>query len=143
MHIAHRKEKLLSVEDVARHCGLKRRQIANLARDGKIDGARRSADGYHFEYPDTEKLRTWIAWKRQAIRRRQAPVKNPRNDGVPSPHAVAVHFMFWRREIGESWKTMDLATLLQLSDLLRPVAAFYEEVCDLADDRIGAEEIPH
>jgi len=71
MHIAHsRGEKFLSVEQLAKLAGLKRRQIANLAKAGDVPGARRSSDGYHFEYPDTADLRLWSENKRRKTEER-------------------------------------------------------------------------
>jgi hypothetical protein len=71
MHIAHSKTaEFLSVEQLAKLAGLQRRQIANLARAGEIPGARRSADGYHFEYPDAADLRLWIDNKRRQTEQR-------------------------------------------------------------------------
>ncbi len=88
MHIAHtRVEKFLSVEQLAKLAGLKRRQIANLAKAGDIPGARRSSDGYHFEYPDSADLRLWSENKRRKTQERlQFSSSTRRYDDLYSSH---------------------------------------------------------
>lgn len=77
MHIAHSSGKQLTVEQVAKGAGIKRRQVAYLADRGEIPGVRRSADGYHFEYRDGPALRLWFKRKRRAARERSLELPKP------------------------------------------------------------------
>ena len=105
MHIAQsRGPKFVSVEELAKLAGVKRRQIANLARAGEIPGARSAPNGYHFEYPDTPELRAWIKQKRRVaseraqLRRLPAPVKwySARADvDMQLPRKLTLAFFGW------------------------------------------------
>ena len=104
MHIAHRRNRVgITVEELAKRVGLKRRQIAELARRGKIPGANRP-DGYHYEYPVTPELLDWIEWKRRQVERRKQPDSESRkirtNTGVITIHGIRAEFDVWIRRVG-------------------------------------------
>ena len=102
MHIAHLEEqKLIGVEELAKRVGLKRRQIAKLARNGKIPGAIRP-DGYHYEYRVTPELLDWIEWKRRRIQRRKQPesFQTRTNTGVITIQGLRQSFDIWKRRMG-------------------------------------------
>jgi hypothetical protein len=126
MHIAQSSEsKLISVEKLAKLAGVKRRQIANLARAGEIPGARSAPNGYHFEYPDTPELRSWIkqrrrvASERSQLRRLPAPVKwySARADvDMQLPRKLAETFFGWYEWMKQNrplhrWSEEDLRAL--------------------------------
>jgi hypothetical protein len=72
MHIAHSTTGILTVEAVAKLAGLKRRQVANLARKGGvIPDVERAPNGYHFVYHDTPRLRYWAREQRMRAQSRQ------------------------------------------------------------------------
>src|SRR5437773_2606895 len=109
MHIAHhRRRKTIAVTEVARRAGLKRRQVAYRAARGEVPDARRSRDGYHFQYGDTSRLRLWCEeQKRRAAERRlvfSAPKKWYQRDfylekadpDMLLPRKVADAFFAWR-----------------------------------------------
>jgi hypothetical protein len=84
--------------------GLKRRQIAYLARNGQIPGAIRP-DGYHYQYPVTPELLDWIKWKRRQVERRKHPgspeSRKIRTDtGVITIHGIRGLFDVWIRRVG-------------------------------------------
>ena len=103
MHIAHlASPESFTVEELADRVGLKRRQIAQLARDGKIPGAIRP-DGYHFEYVVTPELLDWVEWKRRQVIRRKHPTEreNRRTDsGVITIQGLRQTFEIWVRRVG-------------------------------------------
>ena len=95
MHIAHLEEqKVIGVEELAKRVGLKRRQIGQLARNGKIPGAIRP-DGYHYVYSLTPELLDWIEWKRRQVERRKHQ-KVPKQGEYGSHHnpRVAPEFRY-------------------------------------------------
>jgi hypothetical protein len=108
MHMAHlQNAKLLTVEEIAKLAGVKRRQVANLARRGEVPGARRASNGYHFEYPDSPALRLWIKRKRRLAKERQQLFAAPRwyypkgDVDMKLPRKLAGAFSewkFWMRE---------------------------------------------
>jgi hypothetical protein len=103
MHIAYLTiGQVLSVEQLAELVGLKRRQIAYEARNGKIPGAIRP-DGYHYEYRVTPELLDWIESKRRQVARRKHPSlrENRRTDtGVLTIHGMRQDFDIWKRRVG-------------------------------------------
>jgi len=103
VHIAHRRSQVgITVEELAKEVGLKRRQIAELARRGKIPGAIRP-DGYHYEYRVTPELLDWIESKRRQVARRKHPSlrENRRTDtGVLTIHGMRQDFDIWKRRVG-------------------------------------------
>ena len=94
-------QKLIGVEELAKRAGLKRRQIAQLARNGKIPGAIRP-DGYHYEYRVTPELLDWIEWKRRRIQRRKQPesFQTRTNTGVITIQGLRQSFDIWKRRMG-------------------------------------------
>ncbi len=121
--------RFLTVMQVAKLYGLKRGQIANLARRGRIPGAVRGPDGVHFQYPDTTELRKEAkAAKTRSLEagKRLFPpsraLKGAKEGGVGSPHAVRQQFDFWRREIGDRWETLPPEQIEDLHALLLPIA---------------------
>ena len=116
---------------VANLYGLKRGQIANLARRGKIPGVVRGPDGVHFQYPDTPELREAAkAAKTRSLEAGQRlfppsrQLKGAAAGGVGSPHAVRQQFDFWMREIGGRWETLPADQLRALHAMLRPITEF-------------------
>lgn len=100
MHIAHSLAEFLTVDEVAKRVGLKRRQIANLARAGEINGARRSPDGYHFEYPVSKELLMWISEKKKStIRQRQKPARKLASGRGILPHDVATAWKYFSKGV--------------------------------------------
>ena len=102
MHIAHLKiGEVLPVEQLAELVGLKRRQIAYLARNGKIPGVI-CPDGCHFQYLVTPELLDWIEWKRHQLQRRKQPksCKTKTNAGVITIHGIRQSFDIWKRRVG-------------------------------------------
>ena len=94
MHIAHRSEQnSLVLRSLQKELDLKRRQIAQLARNGKIPGAIRP-DGYHYVYPLTPELFDWIEWKRRQVQRRKQPksFQNKNEHGSHHDPRVAPEF---------------------------------------------------
>jgi hypothetical protein len=105
MHIAHlQNAEFISVEELAKTIGLKRRQIAQLARDGKIPGAIRP-DGYHYVYPLTRELLHWIKWKCRQVERRKHPNspesrKIRKDQRVTTIRGIRAQFDVWIRRVG-------------------------------------------
>src|SRR5437879_9611195 len=105
MHIAHHKNgKVITVEQLAKMVGLGRRQIAQLARDGKIPGVIRP-NGYQNQYPLTPELLDWIPWKRRQVERRKHPDspesrKIRTNAGVITIHGIRAQFDVWISGVG-------------------------------------------
>ena len=106
MHIAHKAHPLLTVNEVAKLAGVKRRQVAYLARAGEIPGARLSADKYHFEYADTPALRVWAKNKRRLAKERLMIFRSPRpydrfyypkgDSDLKLPRRIARAFTNWK-----------------------------------------------
>src|SRR5215472_15718249 len=103
MHIAHRQNTgFITVEELAKRVGLKRRKIAELARDGKIPGAIQP-DGYHYAYPLTPELLDWIEWKRRRVNQRQRSLKMPHPklaSGVITVQGIRMEFDLSMRRVG-------------------------------------------
>jgi hypothetical protein len=102
MHIAHRHNAgFINVEELAKRVGLKRRQIAELARRGKIPGAIQP-DGYHYVYPITRELLDWIEWKRLKVQQRKRRVKKAKvnlETGVITVSGIRQEFDIWLRRV--------------------------------------------
>jgi hypothetical protein len=102
VHITHPKiGEVLTVEQLARLVGLKRRQIAYLAKSGEIPSVIRP-DGYHYQYFVTPELLDWIEWKRRQVRRRNQPKSFPTrtNTGVITVQGLRQSFDIWKRRVG-------------------------------------------
>jgi len=133
MHIAHSSKKTLSVEQIAQRTGLKRRQIANLARAGKIPGAVRR-DGFHFEYRVCPELIEWIEWKTAKVAEQRHP-KSPRapreGGGVLNIQGIRVEFDIWLRRVGGVQGILKKLTQEERGSILReikPIAWLYFEL---------------
>jgi len=135
MHIAHLGEaRVIGVEELAKEVGLKRRQIAELARRGKIPGAIRP-DGYHYLYPVTAELLDWIAWKHHRVKQRRRPIEAAKPkaiSGAITIQGIRQEFDIWSRRVG------GLDGVLKMSpehrkDLvleLQPIARFYSRLAE-------------
>jgi len=103
MHIAHLQDyKSIGVEELAKRAGLKRRRIAQMARNGEIPGAIR-LDGYHYTYPVTPELLDWIEWKHRKVQQRKHPAKTAKvkpTIGVITVHGMRQDFDIWKRRMG-------------------------------------------
>jgi hypothetical protein len=103
MHIAHLVEKqFLTVQELAKRMGLKRRQIAAEARKKRIPGVIRP-DGYHYAYPLTPELLDWVEQKRRQVQRRKkapAPERRKMNTGVITLQGIRAQFDVWLRRVG-------------------------------------------
>ncbi|HEY8899063.1 MAG TPA: hypothetical protein VIM61_01420 [Chthoniobacterales bacterium] len=99
----------IPVETLAHLVGLKRRRIAQLASEGKIPGAVRT-NGYHFRYPDTEELRTWIKEQnssrtlgdgsRWGPQTRRKKTSGAGSGGLTFLHQPRANFEHWLKRIG-------------------------------------------
>jgi hypothetical protein len=130
MHIAHQQNgDFISVEELAKRVLLKRRQIAQLARDGKIPGAIRP-DGYHYVYPVTPELLDWIEWKRRRVQRRKQPVKKAKvnlETGVITVQGIRMEFDLWLRRVGglDGILKMESEVLQDLVVEIQPIARLH------------------
>lgn len=89
------------MEQLAELVGLKRRQIAYLARKEKIPGVIRP-NAYHYEYRVTPELLDWIEWKRRQVQRRKQPesFQTRTNTGVITIQGLRQSFDIWKRRVG-------------------------------------------
>lgn len=117
--------------------GLKRRQVATLARAGEIPGVERP-DGCHYQYARTSELLEWIAWKRQrvATSRRPLPLKiSKKGHGFYSPYGIRRDFDIWLRKVKPQmacWNDEDLEVVrLELS----AIARFYSRIVQMQKSR--------
>jgi hypothetical protein len=96
------------VEQLAKMVGLKRRQIAALARNGEIPSAIRP-DGYHYEYPLTPELLNWIEWKRRQVEKSKQPVpkRHKETSGIISIRGMRHDLEIWRLRIEQEIDTWD------------------------------------
>lgn len=107
MHIAHSENgQFITVEQLAKQIGLKRRQVANLAKKGEIPGVIRP-NGCHYQYPFTPALRDWIQRKRSEVKRRRVRGQSvvPQSAraltrGISSIHGIRMEFEIWLRRVG-------------------------------------------
>jgi hypothetical protein len=133
MHIAHySKVKAFTVEQIAKMTGLKRRQIAYLARKDDFPRVARP-DGYHNEYPVTPQLLAWIARKKQKVANRKRPKarrKPNRASGIISVHGLYFEFQIWLRRVGgaDGIMTMQRDEIQEILGEIRPVVALYHEL---------------
>jgi hypothetical protein len=63
----------------------------------------------------------------------------PKTEGIASPHAVSMQFMFWRRQIGDNWETLNVEQLSQIINLLEPIEEF---LMDLKNRRFNLKTQP-
>jgi hypothetical protein len=134
MHIAHFNEgDLLSVEVIAELTGLKRRQIANLARQMKIPGVSRP-NGYHYQYELTADLRCWIEEKQNRVEKRKLPnapgKQRPTDTGLASIHSARMMFDIWLRKIGGLDGILGLPpeSIRDVMVEIRPIAMLYFQI---------------
>ena len=151
MHIAHlNPAEFLSVRQLEKLTGLKRRQIANLAKYRDIPGARLSANGYHYEYPDSEALREWIMWKQLEVKQRKIrklkpgaewPQNNPAKSGIANLPGIRMEFDMWHQRATsnrplEKWTS---EALLEAVREIYPIAVFVKNVQKILVSRIPRE----
>ena len=103
MHIAHSlSEDSIGVEELAKRVGLKRRRIAQMARNKEIPGATRP-NGYQYIYPATPELLDWIEWKRRKVQQRKQRNGTSRvklTTGVITIQGIRQEFDIWLRRVG-------------------------------------------
>ena len=134
MHIAHSEVgQSITVEQLAKRIGLKRRQVANLAKKGGIPGVSRP-DGCHYQYRLTPELRDWIERKRSEVTRRrvqrQSVVPNSgkaRTHGITTIHGIRMEFDIWLRRVGrlEGILKMDRQSRDDIVGELRAIAELH------------------
>jgi hypothetical protein len=146
MHIAHSDQpELFTVEELADRTGLKRRQIAQEARDGKIPGAIRP-DGYHYAYPVTPELLDWIEWKRRKVQRRKRPIKTAKvkpTTGVITLQGLRQGFEIWFRRVGglDGILKMKSEYLHDIISEIQPIARLYGRIAQELTHRDSIKEI--
>jgi hypothetical protein len=139
MHIAHPKNvELIPVEDLAKSVGLKRRHIAELARNERIPGAIRP-DGYHRVYPVTPELLDWIEWKRRRVQQRKQHVRNAKANletGVITVQGIRQEFDIWLRRVGGLNGILKMPSECRndIAIELRAIARLYSQ---LTNDQLG------
>ena len=142
MHIAHIADgEFLSVEQLAKMVGLKRRQIANLARDERIPDVTRP-DGYHFQYRLTPELRDWIKRTRRQVEmsrlpKAAKPSPKDKNRGVLSLHGISMEFEIWLRKAGSAAGVLaqPADTRAMFAEQLKPMADLYRRIVERSKDR--------
>ena len=127
MHIAHYEDgKFLTVEQIAKMTGLKRRQLANLAKKKMIPGVTRP-NGYHYAYPLTPELWDWIQWKGHRVKQRKVDGRSGLHGsrridtGINSIQGVRGEFDIWRRRVESKLDAWDDETI---EEVRRELAAF-------------------
>ncbi len=118
--------------------GLKRRRIAFLAARGQIPGARRAANGYHFEYFDTREFRCWIADRKIAAikRNKKNPFEWPKTYLLrPSvktnvPLALRICFNKWKGDVLEKYPLFEwpVEEVINLKRQLRPFHELWQQI---------------
>jgi len=145
MHIAYlQKAQFISVEELAKTVGLKRRQIAQLGRDGKIPGAIR-LDGYHYAYPVTPELLDWIEWKRRKVQQRREPSKTGKvnlTSGVITIQGIRQSFDIWLRRVGglDSILKMEPEYRQDIINEIRPIARLHSRLSQALTKRDSTKE---
>jgi len=135
MHIAHvQNAELIGVKELAKKVGLKRRQIAHLARNRKIPDAIQR-DGYHYVYPVTPELRDWIEWKRRKVQQRKQPSKTAKvnlTTGVITVPGIRQEFDIWYRRVGELDGILKMPSKCRndIAIELRPIARLYSQLAN-------------
>jgi hypothetical protein len=133
MHIAHLENvEIIPVEELAKSVELKRRQIAELARNGKIPGAIRP-DGYHYVYPVTPELLDWIEWKRRRVQQRKQRVKKAKvnlETGVITVQGIRQEFDILLRRLGgrDGILKMESEILKDLVVEMQPIARLHSQI---------------
>jgi hypothetical protein len=133
MHIAHQVQlQVIGAEELAKRVGLKRRQIAELARRGKIANAIRP-DGYHYVYPLTPELLDWIEWKRRQVKQRRRPIeaaKPKSTSGVITIHGIRQEFDIWFRRVGsfDEILKMESEYLQDIAGEIQPIARLHSRI---------------
>jgi hypothetical protein len=124
-------------KELADYVGLKPRQIANLARAGKIPGAFRP-HGYQFLYEATPDLSDWAEMKRLAVRRKKNPPsnKNKLNEKIITIHRIRLEFEIWQRRVDlESLADEDVE---EVRSELRAFVRIDHRLAELQDARRSA-----
>ena len=132
MHIAH--QKVLHVGQLAKMVGLQRRQIAYLAKKGRIPDAI-CLDGYHYQYPLTPELSDWIEWKRRQVEERKR-VNSPESRETKTDREVITirgfrrRFDVWLNRVGgvKGILKMDDELRREILGELRPFARLHQNI---------------
>ena len=151
----HRRFGMASYDDDQVAAGLE--QIQFDLGDEKLTSALSKYEGprnesltaeHHFvvsKLEDNEKRSTWLAaaaeQKLTPAQLQKAILGTPKfkNEGIASPHAVSMQFMFWRRQIGDNWQTLNVDQLTQIINLLEPIQEF---LIDLKNQRYSLKTQP-
>lgn len=121
------------MKQLAKMTGLQRRQIANLARKGDIEGATRR-DGYHFEYPVTPELLDWIDEKRRRVAQRKqlkSSAKSPKESGgFLNVYGLRRNFEIWFSRVGRAEGVLKMRPdeIQDVVDEIRPIALLYQRL---------------
>lgn len=123
-HCMSQKMEAIMGPQLAQLVGLKKRQIANLARKGAIPGAFRPY-GNQFRFTLTPELENWIEWKRRNVARSRQPLPENRkaDGGILTIHGLRMKFDIWRRRVEPGLENMDLEIL---DEIRRELTAFVE-----------------
>jgi len=146
MHIAHRgKSELITVKELTKRVGLKRRQIAQLARNGKIPGAIRP-DGYRYAYPVTPELVDWIEWKRNKVKQRRQGIRTGPanvNSGVITIQGLRQSFDIWFGRVGQLYGILKMPPEHRRDILLeiQPIARLHWELSKSLRERDSTKGI--
>jgi hypothetical protein len=103
---------------------------------------------HHFVVAKLEENEKRTAWLDTAAEHKLTPAQlqkaifgppKPKTEGIASPHAVSMQFMFWRRQIGDNWETLNVEQLSQIINLLEPIEEF---LIDLKNQRFNLKTQP-
>ena len=126
MHIAHYKDgDLITVQQVAKIIGLKRRAVAYLAKKRDIPDVT-STDGCHYAYRNTPRFRNWAERKRREVKAKKRPLifRTQRNDvGVLTIQGIRMEFDIWLRKVGQLEGILKMEEEIQ-DEILRELEGF-------------------
>jgi len=145
MHIAHRdQQESVNVEELAKRIGLKRRQVAYLARKGEIPDVI-CVDGYHKAYPLTPANLGYIDWKRQKVKERKQPKTKgggKKTTGVITIQGIRQEFDIWFRRAGRLDGILKIESEY-LEDIIReiqPIARLHSRIIQELRSRDSVKE---
>ena len=137
MHIAHSEDaQSVTVEQLAKMIGLKRRQVANLAKKRNIPGVIRP-NGYHYHYPLSPALRDWIERKRGEVTRKRDCGQSvlPKSGkalthGIVTIQGIRMEFDIWLRRVGglDGILKMDRQSRHEIVGETRAIAQLYASI---------------
>lgn len=137
MHIRTFTGRKIPLSRVMNEACLKRRQVAYLAARGRIPGAQRAANGYHFEYFDTREYRCWLADRKIAAkgRNKKDPLEWPKtylftsSPKTQGPQAMRIFLDDWKRDVLSKYPLFEwpLDELMNLKRQLLPFHDLWEQ----------------